>query len=59
MKFREGLRKRAAAAGRTVVLAEGWDERVRAAARTLEGEGIAEVILVERSMAGPTRSMSC
>lgn len=55
MTFREGLRKRAAAAGRTVVLAEGWDERVRAAARTLEREDIAEVILIERSMAGDAR----
>jgi phosphate acetyltransferase len=53
--FRERLRRRAAARGSTVVLAEGWDERVRSAAAQLEREGIADVIVLERSLAGDPR----
>jgi phosphate acetyltransferase len=52
VKFRAELRSRAAALGRTVVLAEGWDERVREAAGLIEGGGLASVVLLQRSMAG-------
>lgn len=52
MSFRTTLRGRAAGLGGTVVLAEGWDERVRAAARRLEADGVARVILLDRSAAG-------
>jgi phosphate acetyltransferase len=55
LSFRAGLRSRAAALGRTVVLAEGWDERVRAAAGLIEGSGMARVVLLERSMADDPR----
>ena len=51
MTFRQTLHARAAALRGTVVLAEGWDDRVRAAARRLEGEGLATVLLLE----GPVR----
>jgi len=47
VSFRRTLHARAAALGATVVLAEGWDERVREAARRLDGEGLATVILLE------------
>ncbi len=47
MSFREVLHRRAAALGKTVVLAEGWDPRIREAARTIERKGIAGVILLE------------
>ncbi len=50
MRFRVELRSRAAALGRTVVLAEGWDDRVREAARLIEVEGLASVVLLGRSM---------
>jgi phosphate acetyltransferase len=46
VKFRENLRRRAGALQRTVVLAEGWDRRVGEAAAFLEGEGLAEVIVL-------------
>jgi len=46
MSFRASLRQRAAALGRTVVLPEGWDERVRTAAARLEEEGMGRVILL-------------
>ncbi len=55
MNLRESLRERASALGRRVVLAEGWDERVREAARLLEDCGIAEVMLLDRSMATDPR----
>ena len=51
MTFRETVHTRAAALRATVVLAEGWDERVREAARRLEAEGLATVLLLE----GPLR----
>jgi phosphate acetyltransferase len=51
MTFRETVHARAAALRATVVLAEGWDERVREAARRLEAEGLATVLLLE----GPVR----
>jgi len=55
LSFRAGLRSRAAALGRTVVLAEGWDERVHAAAGLIEGSGMARVVLLDRSMADDPR----
>jgi phosphate acetyltransferase len=45
--FRQTLHARAAALRGTVVLAEGWDDRVRDAARRLEADGIATVLLLE------------
>jgi phosphate acetyltransferase len=54
MSFRDGLRKRAASLGRRVVLAEGWDERVIAAAREIEQAGMADVeVLGQDPPAGP------
>ncbi len=55
MRFRDDVRRRAAALGRTVILAEGWDDRIRAAARLLERQGTAAVIVLDRSMAGDPR----
>ena len=55
MSFRDDLRRRAGARGCRVVLAEGWDERVRQAAGMLEREAVAEPVLLERSMAGDPR----
>jgi phosphate acetyltransferase len=51
MTFRETVHARAARLGGTVVLAEGWDDRVREAARRLEGDGVARVLLLD----GPVR----
>ncbi|NIM51115.1 MAG: phosphate acetyltransferase [Gemmatimonadales bacterium] len=56
MSFREELRCRAAGEGGTVVLAEGWDYRVRQAAEVLDREEIADVQLLDRSMAGDARA---
>ena len=50
MTFRSDLHRRAAALERTVVLVEGWDERVRRAGRVIEHERIARVILLDRSV---------
>lgn len=55
MSFREEIRRRAAEAGSTVVLAEGWDERVQEAARTIEDRGMASVLLLGRSVNGDNR----
>lgn len=52
MAFRAALRRRAAALRRRVVLAEGWDPRVRSAADTLERDGIAAVEVLDRAPAG-------
>jgi phosphate acetyltransferase len=46
VSFRDSVRSRAAVLGRTVVLAEGWDERVQTAAARLEAQGIARVVLL-------------
>ncbi len=46
MSFRESLRRRAAASRRRIVLCEGDDPRVRAAAARLRDEGIAEPIVL-------------
>ena len=55
MRFRDDARRRAAALGRTVILAEGWDDRIRSAATLLEREGVAQVHILDRSMAGDPR----
>jgi phosphate acetyltransferase len=55
MTFCARARQRARAFGRRVVLAEGWDERVRQAADILEREQIARVEVMARSMAGDPR----
>lgn len=54
MTFRESLRRRAAALGGTVVLAEGWDPRVRAAAGRIDS-GLARVVLLEGPVRGDPR----
>lgn len=46
MSFRERLRSRAAGSGATIVLPEGTDPRIRQAADTLRGLGIATPILL-------------
>ncbi len=55
MSFREHLRRRAAAAGGRVVLAEGWDERVQEAAAVIESDGMATPVLLPRDLAGDPR----
>ena len=55
MTFTDDLRKRAASVGGTVVLIEGWDERVQEAGATFEKEGIGKAILLSESMAGDPR----
>lgn len=47
MTFHAGLHERAAAVGGTVVLIEGWDDRVRDAAAQIEAAGLARVILLD------------
>ncbi|MDH3456840.1 MAG: phosphate acyltransferase [Gemmatimonadota bacterium] len=58
MSFRRHVRSQAAAHRCTVVLAEGWDDRVRRAADILETDGIATVVLLDRSMEGDPRQNS-
>lgn len=55
MPFRSSLHRRAAALQRRVVLAEGWDARVRAAAEMLERQGISAVEVLDRSAARDPR----
>ncbi len=55
MTFTDELRRRAASIGGTVVLIEGWDERVQEAGATFEGECIGKALLLEESMAGDPR----
>lgn len=55
MSFRAALRARAARLGGTVVLAEGWDPRVRQAAATLADQGIARPILLEPDLSADPR----
>ncbi len=55
MTFRETLHERAAATRGTVVLAEGWDERIRTAAAAIEHQGIAEVVVLDESTRGDPR----
>ncbi len=47
MGFRRELHRRASQLQRTVVLAEGWDERVGAAARMLDEAGIARTVVLQ------------
>jgi phosphate acetyltransferase len=55
MTFRQTVHARAAALGATVVLAEGWDDRVRAAAGRLEADGLATVLLLDRPVRDDAR----
>jgi phosphate acetyltransferase len=55
MSFRERLHERAASVGARVVLAEGWDARVRAAAAMIESLGIATVSLLESPVSAHPR----
>lgn len=50
MSFRERLRRRASEVGGTVVLAEGWDERVQEAAACIERLEMATVVVVSREI---------
>ncbi len=47
MGFRRELHRRASQLQRTVVLAEGWDERVGVAARLLDEAGIARTVILQ------------
>ncbi len=47
MTFRDDLRGRATQVRGTVVLAEGWDDRVAAAARQIDEQGIATPLVLE------------
>lgn len=49
MTYRQELHSRTAATHGTVVLAEGWDERIQEAAAVIRREGLADVILLERT----------
>jgi len=53
LNFREDIRRRAAAVGGTVVLAEGWDERVIDAAARIRDLGIATIVLLDREIDDP------
>lgn len=55
MSFRDALLERARARGARVVLAEGGDPRVQAAAERLRREGIAEPILLGAGHVDPVR----
>lgn len=55
MTFRAELHRRAMAVGGRVVLAEGWDPRIREAARTLERRGIASVRTLPPTLAEDPR----
>ncbi|MBI4503099.1 MAG: phosphate acetyltransferase [Gemmatimonadetes bacterium] len=54
-KFRTALHRRAAALQRSVVLAEGWDPRIQNAARILEREKIARVVVLGRRIESDPR----
>ena len=55
MSFRAALHRRAAALGGAVVLAEGWDPRVRAAAERVVADRMARVTLLEGRVAADPR----
>jgi phosphate acetyltransferase len=55
MTFTDDLRSRAASIGGTVVLIEGWDERVQEAGATFKKEGIGFAVLLKKSMVGDPR----
>ncbi|MFQ6045586.1 MAG: phosphate acyltransferase [Gemmatimonadales bacterium] len=50
MSFRADLRRRAGRLGGRVVLAEGWDPRVRKAGEIIERESVASVTVLDRSV---------
>ncbi len=52
MTLTDDLRSRAASIGGTVVLIEGWDERVQEAGATFEKESIGKAVLLSESMEG-------
>ena len=47
MTFRRSLHQRAGALRKTVVLAEGWDPRIREAAQEIERAGMARVVMLD------------
>jgi len=55
VSFREEIRLRAAEVQSSVVLAEGWDERVQDAAQVIEARGMADVVTLGRSADGDKR----
>jgi phosphate acetyltransferase len=55
MTFRDDLKRRASLSGGTVVLIEGWDERVQEAGAVFEKEGIGTTILLSETMEGDPR----
>ena len=55
MSFRAGLHRRAKALGGSVVFAEGWDSRVREAARLVAAKRLARVTLLQRKVRADPR----
>jgi phosphate acetyltransferase len=55
MTFRADIHARARALGHSVVLAEGWDDRIRAAADKLRTLGIERVTVLDRPVRGHPR----
>jgi phosphate acetyltransferase len=55
VSFRKDLHRRAGAAGGTVVLAEGWDDRVREAASVIEAVGMARVVMLGQTSSDDPR----
>lgn len=56
MTYREELHRRAESAQGTVVLAEGWDPRIREAADTIEKKKLGHAILLDRTNEGDPRT---
>ena len=50
MNFTEGLHRRAASFGGKIVFADGWDQRIRDAAREIEELGMAGVVVLDRKI---------
>ncbi|MFQ5703706.1 MAG: phosphate acyltransferase [Gemmatimonadales bacterium] len=57
MSFRDDLHERARRVDASVVLAEGWDERVREAGRVIASSAIAQVEVLEASLDSDQRSV--
>ena len=55
MTFRNDLRRRAASSSGTVVLIEGWDDRVKEAGAVIENEGLGPALLLSETMEGDAR----
>jgi phosphate acetyltransferase len=55
MTFRNDVHRRARSLGHTVVLAEGWDPRVTAAAERLRTLGVGDVIVLQRPVGAHPR----